>query len=42
MKPFNIELAKKGEKVITRCGFEAKFDSIETCQEQLYRSDAIK
>lgn len=23
MKPFNIELAKKGEKVITRCGFEA-------------------
>ena len=23
MKPFDIELAKKGEKVITRCGFEA-------------------
>lgn len=24
MKPFDIELAKKGEKVITRCGLEAK------------------
>ena len=23
MKPFDLELAKKGEKVITRCGFEA-------------------
>ena len=26
MKPFNIELAKKGEKVITRCGLKAVYE----------------
>lgn len=37
MKIFNIEKAKKGELVCTRCGFEAVFDSVETCQEKPYR-----
>ena len=23
MKPFDLELAKKGDKIITRCGFRA-------------------
>ena len=35
MKPFNIELAKKGEKVITRCGFVAVYDS--TCKDKSYK-----
>lgn len=35
MKEFNIELAKKGDKVCTRCGFIAIYDS--TCKDKSYK-----